>query len=120
MRRYFLLWVPVVLLAVASCDSGEPQPNIGDRAAAKINDTAMNVYFVKIRSAAQKYRAERGSLPENIYDLVDAELLDEPSATDPWGNPWVLSSSAGELTITSYGSDGEPGGNDAARDRISR
>jgi hypothetical protein len=111
----------MVLMAIVSCDSGEPQPNIGDRAAAKINDTAMNVYFIKIRSAAQKHRADRGRYPETIDDLVETGFLDAPSATDPWGNPWVLSITPdGELTITSYGADGAPGGNDAARDRISR
>ena len=120
MSRPFLFWAPMVLMAIVSCDSGEPQPNIGDRAAAKINDTAMNVYFIKIRSAAQKHRADRGSYPETIDELVEAGFLDAPSATDPWRNPWVLSISDGELTITSYGADGAPGGNDAARDRISR
>jgi len=117
----FFVWSAVFLLTAFACDSGEPpQPSIGERAAVKINDTAMNVYFVKIKSAAQKYRATRGSDPETVYDLVDARLLDAPSATDPWGNPWVLDTSSGQLTVTSYGSDGRPGGTEAARDRVSR
>jgi Type II secretion system (T2SS), protein G len=121
MRRQFLVWAPIFLLAVVSCDSGEPQqPNLGDRAAARINETAMDVYFVNIRSAAQKYRAARGAYPETMDDLVAEGLIRATSATDPWGNPWVLDTSGGELVITSYGSDGAPGGVDAARDRISR
>ena len=121
MRGRFLVWAPVFVLAVVSCDSGERQePNLGDRAVARINDTAMNVYFINIKSAAQKYRADRGGYPATVDELVAEGFLRAPSATDPWGNPWVLDTSSGELVITSYGADGKPGGTEAARDRISR
>ncbi len=121
MRRQFLVWAPVFILAVASCDSGGTQePNPGDKTVAKINDTAMKLYFIKIRSAAQKYRADRGSYPETVDELVEEGFIYASSARDPWGNPWALDTSSGELVITSYGADGAPGGNDVDRDRISR
>lgn len=121
MKWQFFVFVPVLLFATFACDSGETQePNLGDKTVARINDTAMNVYFIKIKSAAQKFRADRGRYPETIHELVDEGFLDVPSANDPWGNPWVLDTSTGQLTVTSYGSDGRPGGTEAARDRVSR
>ena len=121
MKRRLWVGAPLLLLAIASCDVSAPEePNTGDKTVAKINDTAMNVYFVKIKSAAQKYRAVRGSNPATIDDLVAERFLDAPSARDPWGNPWVLETSGGQLIVTSYGADGVSGGTDAARDRISR
>ena len=121
MKRSLFTWAPVLLLAVASCDSGgPPEQNLGDKTVARINDTAMNMYFIKIKSAAQKYRADRGTYPATVAELVAEGFLDAPSATDPWGNPWILDTSSGQLTVTSYGADGAPGGNDAARDHVSR
>lgn len=120
-RRVRLVWAPVLLLAVASCDASGPQePNLGDKTVARINETAMNVYFIKIKSAAQKYRAELGAYPATVEELVEEGFLDAPSARDPWGNPWILDTSNGQLTVTSYGADGAPGGSDAARDRVSQ
>ncbi len=120
MRRQFLVWAPLFLLAVVSCDSGERQePNLGDKTVARINDTAMNVYFINIKSAARKYRADRGGYPATVDELVAEGFLRAPSATDPWGNPWALDTSSGELVVISYGADGVPGGREEARDRKS-
>jgi Type II secretion system (T2SS), protein G len=101
-----------------SCNSGgSDEPNLGDKTVARINDTAMQVYFIKIKSAAQKYRATEGSYPTDVDQLVDAGLLDAPSARDPWGNPWVLDASSGQLEVICYGADGAPGGEEENRDR---
>lgn len=35
---------------------------------------------------------------------------------DPWGHPYGYSVGGGEVTLTSYGSDDEPGGSDGAAD----
>ena len=121
MKLRFSIGAAILAVTFVSCDSGgSSTPNLGDKTVARINDTAMQVYFIKIQSAAQKFRAVRGAYPANVSELVSEGFLDGPSATDPWGNPWVLDTSSGQLTVVSYGADGQPGGSEEARDRQSR
>lgn len=120
MKLLFLLWAPIFVLTLVSCDSGgseDPNPMDRGTTAAKIDATALRMYFIKIKSAAQKFRAVQGVYPVDVDEMVAEGFLDPPSATDPWGNPWVLDTSGGELTIITYGADGQPGGDDANRDR---
>jgi len=74
--------------------------------------------FRTLESQLEIYLVQTGSLPsqsDGLRMLVHAGISrDVP--TDPWGHPYRYAVSGGEVTLTSYGSDGEPGGSDAAAD----
>jgi hypothetical protein len=113
--------VAAMMLMSASCGPEEPaSPGDSGSAAAKISTIAMDAYFVRIKTAARQYVAQNGAYPRDVGQLVDQGLLSKGSATDPWGNPWVIEvTETGQLIITSYGADGKPGGTDENRDRVS-
>ncbi|MFQ5792848.1 MAG: type II secretion system protein GspG, partial [Acidobacteriota bacterium] len=114
------LWALVAGWVCLSCgsDDSRSSPSAG-RAAAKISDVAIQAYFSRIQTAAQKYRAVNGAYPDDVRQLVEHGFLVEGSDVDPWGHPWVLRTEAGRLTVISYGADGKPGGSEDDRDRSS-
>lgn len=76
--------------------------------------------------AVGMYMLDHGYYPNRLCELMHnlkghkylSGYLDVPR--DPWGNDYVyemIDAEAGEYRITSYGSDGQPGGTDDARDR---
>jgi general secretion pathway protein G len=77
--------------------------------------------FKTLESQLDLYLLQKGSLPsqsDGLKILVQAGISRE-LPRDPWGHPYQYAVSNGEVTLTSYGSDGEPGGSDTAAD-ISR
>ena len=110
-----------LVLCLCACGSGEPEPKSDpQKAAAKISEVAMQAHFARIEAAAREYQALKGSYPTDVSALVEEGLLSGQAATDPWGNPWALETTGGELVVVSYGADGVPGGTDEDRDRRSR
>lgn len=125
--RNWMLAVSLGLLGL-SCGVGEPDPDLvkvstdaagAQKAVGKISEIAMKAYFVRIKVASREYVATQGSYPDNIQQLVDAGLLHQGQANDPWGNPYALRAAGGEVTVISYGADGKPGGTGDNRDRTS-
>jgi len=91
-------------------------PTSRQDAAMRISETALASHFLRIRMAADKYRALNGAYPSEVGQLVDAALLHPGQELDPWDRPYLLSIDNGTLVITSSGPDGAPGGGD---DRVS-
>ena len=64
-----------------------------------------------IVNAVDLYRLQRGRLPRDLQDLLDAQhgtLRAEP--VDPWGRAYVLEVAAGKIDVTCFGADGLAGG----------
>ena len=74
--------------------------------------------FKTLESQLDLYIVQKGTLPsqsDGLKLLVEAGISRE-TPKDPWGNPYQYAVNGGEVTLTSYGSDGEPGGSDSAAD----
>ena len=74
--------------------------------------------FRTLESQLDLYRLQKGALPlqsEGLKVLVQTGISRE-TPKDPWGHPYQYGVNGGEVTLTSYGSDGEPGGTDSAAD----
>ena len=74
--------------------------------------------FKTLESQLDLYVVQKGRLPsqsEGLQVLVQTGISREPPR-DPWGHPYQYAVKGGEVTFTSYGSDGEPGGSDSAAD----
>ena len=70
--------------------------------------------FKTLESQLDLYIVQRGGLPsqsDGLKLLVQAGISRE-IPKDPWGHPYQYAVNGGEVTLTSYGSDGEPGGSD--------
>src|SRR5713101_1848349 len=64
-----------------------------------------------IENGLKLYYAQKGRFPDTstgLKPLVDLKFLD--SITDPWGNEYIYVYENNRPVITSYGSDGVPGG----------
>jgi len=74
--------------------------------------------FKTLESQLDLYLLQKGRLPsqsEGLNILVQSGISRE-TPRDPWGNPYRYALNGGEVTLTSFGSDGEPGGSDSAAD----
>ncbi len=64
-----------------------------------------------IDSALKMYYARKGKYPDTatgLKALVDGQYLE--TTKDPWGNDYVYTLEGNQPVITSYGKDGQPGG----------
>lgn len=110
----------LVTTLFAGCELGDPNPDLSSTdSASRISETALAANFLRIRTAASKYRAVHGSFPDSVQALVDEESLHPGQELDPWGTPFVLTNDGGVLVITTYGADKKPGGENANADRVS-
>ena len=102
-----LFVVTLLLLSAVGRRDGPAQKR--DRATLEIGtlETAMTVH-----------RAKTGHYPDpatGFGALIDLGIIDrEPR--DPWGNPFRYELVEGQPVITSYGADGNPGGEGASAD----
>ena len=74
--------------------------------------------FKSLESQLDLYVLKKGGLPsqnDGLKALVDVGISRE-LAKDPWGNPYQYAVNGGEVTLSSLGSDGQPGGADSAAD----
>jgi general secretion pathway protein G len=75
-----------------------------------------------IQSAMKLYYTKKGSYPDTatgLKALVDTQNL-ERMPTDPWGKEYVYMNEGGKPVITSYGADGNPGGEGSDADISSK
>jgi general secretion pathway protein G len=74
--------------------------------------------FKTLESQLDLYVLKKGGLPsqnDGLKALVDVGISRE-LAKDPWGNPYQYAINGGEVTFSSLGSDGQPGGSDSGED----
>jgi general secretion pathway protein G len=74
--------------------------------------------FKTLESQLDLYVLKKGGLPshnEGLKALVDVRISRD-LAKDPWGHPYQYAVNAGEVTLSSLGSDGQAGGSDSAAD----
>ncbi|MFP2900670.1 type II secretion system major pseudopilin GspG [Corallococcus sp. 4LFB] len=75
-----------------------------------------------IQSAMKLYYTKKGSYPDTatgLKALVDTQNL-ERMPLDPWGREYVYMNEGGKPVITSYGADGNPGGEGSDADISSK
>ncbi|RYZ36484.1 MAG: type II secretion system protein GspG [Myxococcaceae bacterium] len=75
-----------------------------------------------IQSAMKLYYTKKGNYPDTatgLKALVDTQNL-ERMPTDPWGKEYVYMNEGGKPVITSYGADGNPGGEGSDADISSK
>jgi len=75
-----------------------------------------------IESGLKLYYARKGTYPDTstgLKALVDLQILDS-LPKDPWGNDYIYVKENNRPVITSYGSDGAPGGEGTAADISNR
>ncbi|WP_338023460.1 type II secretion system protein GspG [Archangium primigenium] len=104
---YFLAVAPVAIgLAVWLGLKGKHDPG----------QDAVHADFARILAAAEAYRVDHGSLPEegDLSFLVPRYLSSLPE--DPWGHPYLYASDGRTPFLQAYGADGLRGGNGANQD----
>lgn len=109
---------------------------VGPRLFSKVDSSKARTALTQVKmlkTALQTFRLDLGRFPTTEEGLAaldtrpeapDAQLwagpyLDEPLPPDPWGNPYQYRAepAAGqEVTLFSFGADGEPGGEGIAAD----
>ena len=75
-----------------------------------------------IQSAMKLYYTKKGNYPDTatgLKALVDTQNL-ERMPTDPWGREYVYMNEGGKPVITSYGADGNAGGEGSDADISSK
>lgn len=85
---------------------GAAQPTI----VGQIDRTELKVRMLKVKQAAEAYRALEGRWPKTIQELVKGEQLTAADAQDPWERDFKLVPDGPHLTVESLGKDGQPGG----------
>lgn len=113
-----ILAVALLLAALAGCGDTTPPEGGSKNSAAKISDAAMQALAISVQNATRMYRAQNEGWPSTVDELVEAELLTDEQALDPWGNPWELREENGRVIVVSLGVDGKPGGTGADADHI--
>jgi general secretion pathway protein G len=76
--------------------------------------------FKTLETQLDLYVLRKGGLPsqsEGLQALVDVGISRE-LPRDPWGHPYQYAVRGAEVTLSSLGSDGEPGGADRAADIV--
>ncbi|MDP3233485.1 MAG: type II secretion system protein GspG [Myxococcales bacterium] len=73
-----------------------------------------------LEAGLDTYLALTGRYPDpaqGFTPLLERRVLKEPPV-DPWGNPFIWTLIAGTPVITSFGADGEPGGDSFDADLV--
>lgn len=120
------LLVVVVLLGLIFTVIGSNVFSKGEAAKAELNMSRMN----SLKQEISRYRLTFNSYPTSLEDLIRpnaqvqqsgrlfSAILKEEELKDLWGNPYVYKPENDGRTyaLTSFGSDGMPGGIDHAQD----
>lgn len=91
--------------APAPVGGGAPPTVVG-----QIDRTELKVRMMKVKQAAEAFRALEGRWPKTIQELVKGEQLTAADAQDPWERDFKLVPDGPQLTVESLGQDGQPGG----------
>src|SRR5262245_30311830 len=115
-RGMTLLEIMVVIAILGMIAAAVAVHVMGQFSDAQRKTVAMD--FKTLESQLDLYIVQKGGLPsqsDGLKLLVRAGISRE-LPKDPWGHPYQYGVNGGEVTLTSYGSDGEPGGSDSAAD----
>lgn len=102
-----MCFIFVVSFAVVGSNAGD------DRDEADVGTAKAQIK--SFQKAIEAYKGNKGRLPEELNDLVDAQngahfLAGTMIPKDPWDNEYLYTTRESKYTIISYGADGEPGG----------
>ena len=76
----------------------------------QIDKTELKVRMMKVKQAAEAFKALEGRWPKDVQELVKGEQLSPADAQDPWERDFKLVPDGPQLTVESLGKDGQPGG----------
>lgn len=122
-QQGFTLIEILVVMAIISMLAIMVAPNIFNQQAGAQRDAALS-QISTLAAALDTYRLDVGAYPDSLEGLMENDsdsaawngpYLRRAVPVDPWGNEYLYEGSAREFTLTSYGADGERGGegNDA-------
>ena len=123
-RSGFTLIEIMVVVVILGLLSALVVPNISSNVS-EAQRTAARTQIAQIEQALEKYHLDNGFYPSTQQGLE--ALVTAPTTSpvprkyadggymkkvpdDSWGNPYVYRNQNGRITITSYGPDGEEGG----------
>lgn len=114
----FTLIEILVVMAIIGMLAIMVAPNIFNQQAGARRDAALS-QISTLEAALDTHRLDVGEYPDNLDGLMENEsdsaawngpYLRRAVPLDPWGNEYVYEGSAREFTLTSYGADGQSGG----------
>ncbi len=117
-ERGFTLIKILVVMAIIGMLAVIVAPNIFNQQAGAQIDAALS-QISSLEAALDTYRLDVGEYPDSLEGLREnisgravwnGPYLRRGVPLDPWGNEYVYGSNGREFTLSSYGPDGEQGG----------
>ena len=117
-ERGFTLIEILVVMAIIGVLAVMVAPNIFNQQAGAQIDAALS-QISSLEAALDTYRLDVGEYPDSLEGLREnisgraawnGPYLRRSVPLDPWGNEYVYDSNGREFTLSSYGPDGEQGG----------
>ncbi len=117
-ERGFTLIEILVVMAIIGMLAIMVAPNIFNQQAGAQIDAALS-QISSLEAALDTYRLDVGEYPDSLEGLREnisgravwnGPYLRRGVPLDPWGNEYVYGSNGREFTLSSYGPDGEQGG----------
>ena len=114
----FTLIEILVVMAIIGMLAVMVAPNIFNQQAGAQIDAALS-QISSLEAALDTYRLDVGEYPDSLEGLREnisgraawnGPYLRRDVPLDPWGNEYVYDSNGREFTLSSYGPDGEQGG----------
>ena len=117
-ERGFTLIEILVVMAIIGMLAIMVAPNIFNQQAGAQIDAALS-QISSLEAALDTYRLDVGEYPDSLEGLREnisgraawnGPYLRRDIPLDPWGNDYVYDANGREFTLSSYGPDGEQGG----------
>jgi|TARA_B100000686_G_C16131224_1_gene637504 general secretion pathway protein G len=117
-ERGFTLIEILVVMAIIGMLAIMVAPNIFNQQAGAQIDAALS-QISSLEAALDTYRLDVGEYPDSLEGLREnisgraawnGPYLRRDVPLDPWGNDYVYDANGREFTLSSYGPDGEQGG----------
>ena len=108
----------LIVMAILGMLAVMVAPNLFNQAEGARRDAALS-QIASVGSALAAHRLDVGQYPETLEGLLrnetgraswDGPYIRSAVPSDPWGNPYVYTSTGNQYTLISYGADGRAGG----------